>query len=57
MHTVFPFKDTDEERRSISFNANIDEYIFIMFNGKKKQKNVLGEKFRKLFFRSNDRLV
>jgi hypothetical protein len=28
MHTVFPFKDTDEERRSISFNANIDKKIF-----------------------------
>ena len=24
MHTVFPFKDTNEERRSISFNANLD---------------------------------
>ena len=28
MHTVYPFKDTDEERRSISFNAVIDENIF-----------------------------
>ena len=28
MHTVYPFKDTDEERRSISFNAVIDEKIF-----------------------------
>ena len=28
MHTVFPFKDTNEERRSISFNANIDEDIY-----------------------------
>ena len=28
MHTVFPFKNTDEERRSISFNANIDKKIF-----------------------------
>ena len=25
MHTVFPFKDSDEERRSISFNAQIDK--------------------------------
>ena len=25
MHTVYPFKGTDEERRSISFNAIIDE--------------------------------
>jgi len=28
MHTVYPFKGTDEERRSISFNAKIDENIF-----------------------------
>ena len=28
MHTVYPFKDTDEERRSISFNANVDEKTF-----------------------------
>ncbi len=28
MHTVYPFKGTDEERRSISFNAKIDESIF-----------------------------
>ena len=28
MHTVYPFRDTDEERRSISFNAVIDEKIF-----------------------------
>ena len=28
MHTVYPFKGTNEERRSISFNANIDEEIF-----------------------------
>jgi len=28
MHTVYPFKDTDEERRSISFNAVVDEKIF-----------------------------
>ena len=28
MHTVYPFKGTDEERRSISFNALIDEKIF-----------------------------
>jgi|TARA_Y200000002_G_scaffold262307_1_gene217743 uncharacterized protein (TIGR02466 family) len=25
MHTVYPFYDTDEERRSISFNARLDE--------------------------------
>ena len=28
MHTVYPFKGTDDERRSISFNAFIDEKIF-----------------------------
>ena len=28
MHTVFPFKDTNEERRSISFNAWIDEDVY-----------------------------
>ena len=31
MHTVYPFKDTDEERRSISFNAAIDDKIFDVF--------------------------
>tara|TARA_Y100000816_G_scaffold276108_1_gene244956 strand:- start:565 stop:1194 length:630 start_codon:yes stop_codon:yes gene_type:complete len=28
MHTVYPFTDTDEERRSVSFNANVDEKIY-----------------------------
>ena len=28
MHTVYPFKGTDEERRSISFNAYIDDKIY-----------------------------
>ena len=28
MHTVYPFKGTKEERRSISFNAFIDEKIY-----------------------------
>ena len=28
MHAVYPFKGSDEERRSISFNALIDENIF-----------------------------
>ncbi len=28
MHTVYPFKGTKEERRSISFNATIDDKIF-----------------------------
>ena len=31
MHTVFPFKDTDEERRSISFNAKIDDKIYDVY--------------------------
>ena len=31
MHTVFPFKDTDEERRSISFNATIDEEVYNVY--------------------------
>ena len=31
MHTVFPFKETDEERRSISFNAKIDENIYNVY--------------------------
>ena len=30
MHHVYPFKGTKEERRSISFNAKIDEK-FMMF--------------------------
>ena len=28
MHTVYPFKGTDEERRSISFNGLVDEKIY-----------------------------
>ena len=32
MHTVFPFKDTDEERRSISFNAKIDDEIYDVYS-------------------------
>ena len=31
MHTVYPFKGSDEERRSISFNATIDEDIFNVY--------------------------
>ena len=31
MHTVYPFKNTDEERRSISFNAYIDREIFNVY--------------------------
>ena len=31
MHTVFPFKNSNEERRSISFNASIDEDIYHVY--------------------------
>ena len=31
MHSVYPFKNTDEERRSISFNALIDESIYDVY--------------------------
>ena len=31
LHTVFPFKDTNEERRSISFNADIDDEIYNVY--------------------------
>ena len=31
MHNVYPFSDTDEERRSISFNAEIDESIYDVY--------------------------
>tara|TARA_B100001765_G_scaffold191832_1_gene139313 strand:+ start:677 stop:1324 length:648 start_codon:yes stop_codon:yes gene_type:complete len=31
MHTVYPFSNTNEERRSISFNANIDELIYNIY--------------------------
>ena len=33
MHTVFPFKNTNEERRSISFNAKVDEKIYDVYRG------------------------
>mgnify|MGYP001193817699 FL=1 len=32
MHTVYPFKDTKEERRSISFNAKIDKNIYNVYD-------------------------
>ena len=32
MHTVYPFKNSDEERRSISFNARVDDKIFNIFD-------------------------
>ena len=28
MHAVYPFFDSDEERRSVSFNATVDPSIF-----------------------------
>ncbi|WP_440909779.1 putative 2OG-Fe(II) oxygenase [Candidatus Pelagibacter sp.] len=31
MHVVYPFKESDEERRSISFNAKIDDEIFNVY--------------------------
>ena len=31
MHTVYPFRDTDEERRSISFNAFVDQSVYDTF--------------------------
>ena len=34
MHTVYPFSGTNEERRSVSFNATIDDDIFNVFNQK-----------------------
>ncbi len=32
LHTVYPFNNSDEERRSISFNATIDEKIYNTYN-------------------------
>ena len=31
MHCVFPFKNSNEERRSISFNARVDEEIYNVY--------------------------
>ena len=31
MHTVFPFRDSNEERRSISFNAKVDDEAFNVY--------------------------
>ena len=33
MHGVYPFSDTNEERRSISFNADIDNNIYNAYRG------------------------
>ena len=35
MHAVYPFTGTDEERRSVSFNALIDDDIYNVFQQKK----------------------
>ena len=32
LHTVYPFYDSKEERRSVSFNATIDENIYNTYN-------------------------
>jgi len=32
MHTVYPFKNSKEERRSISFNATIDDEIYDVYS-------------------------
>ena len=34
MHCVFPFKNSNEERRSISFNATVDEDIYNVYGQK-----------------------
>ena len=31
MHAVYPFSDTDDERRSVSFNAKIDENVYDVY--------------------------
>ena len=31
MHAVFPFKNSNEERRSISFNAKIDDNLYDVY--------------------------
>ena len=35
MHTVYPFSGSNEERRSVSFNAVIDEEIYNVYGSKK----------------------
>ena len=35
MHTVYPFLGTNEERRSVSFNAMIDDEIYNVYGSKK----------------------
>jgi len=36
MHTVYPFHNSNEERRSISFNARIDSNIFDVYGNERK---------------------
>ena len=38
MHTVYPFSNSKEERRSISFNAKIDEEIYNVYGNEKRPK-------------------
>ena len=33
MHSVYPFADTDSERRSVSFNAKIDDSVYNVYTG------------------------
>ena len=33
MHSVYPFADTDSERRSVSFNAKIDDSVYNVYAG------------------------
>ena len=38
MHTVYPFSNSREERRSISFNAKIDDEIYNVYGNEKRPK-------------------
>ncbi len=38
MHTVYPFSNSREERRSISFNARIDDEIYNVYGDEKRPK-------------------
>ena len=38
MHTVYPFSNSKEERRSISFNARIDDEIYNVYGNEKRPK-------------------
>ena len=38
MHTVYPFSNSKEERRSISFNARIDDEIYNVYGDEKQSK-------------------